>query len=143
MPLEPTIFVSMSGLTADGELYLSTMYADLVYPHAWMPGTVWPFTTPPSAVAFRDALPGYAVTWAYLASLMRFIDSNTLVTSDALGSRVLSCPVLTKPLLSCELDILVGCAAAMTMLGGAIELPPDWELSEPIRLSKPPRAPNW
>ena len=32
-------------------------------------------------------------------------------------------------------------AAAMTMVGGDIELPPDWELFEPIRSSNPPRAP--
>src|ERR1700683_5654673 len=77
---------------------------------------------------------------------MRFIDSRTLVPSGLLplgkgGSRVLNWPVLTKPTVSAELDTLVGWAAAMTMVGGAIELPPDTELSEPIRLSRPPRAP--
>ncbi len=50
--------------------------------------------------------------------------------------------MLTRPLLSAELATMVGCAAAMTMVGGAMELPPDTELFEPIRLSKPPRAPN-
>src|SRR5258708_9104109 len=107
-----------------------------------MPGTVWPATTPPTAIAFKVGSLGYASTLAYLASLMRFMDSNTLVTSAALGNSVLSCPVLTRPELSCELDPLVGCAAAMTMVGGDMELPPDWELCEPMRLSKPPRAPN-
>src|ERR1700730_6495080 len=85
---------------------------------------------------------GYACTFKYLASLTRFMDSRTLVTSAGLGSSVLNCPVLTRPLLSCELDTLVGMAAEMTMVGGDMELPPDWELTEPTRLSKPPRAPN-
>jgi len=37
--------------------------------------------------------------------------------------------------------ILVGWALAITMVGGAIELPPDTDTSEPIRLSNAPRAP--
>src|SRR5271167_852298 len=128
------MFGSTSGFTADGLLYLSTMYADFVYPQASIPAD-------PIAAVFKAALLGYAVTTPYLASLMRFMDSNTLVTSAELGSNVLNCPVLTRPLLSCELEILVGVAAAMTMVGGDIELPPDMELSEPMRSSRPPRAP--
>jgi hypothetical protein len=31
----------------------------------------------------------------------------------------------------------------MTIVGGDMELPPDMELDEPIKLSKPPRAPYW
>ena len=72
---------------------------------------------------------------------MRFMDSNTLVTSAGFGNSVPSCPVLTRPLLSCELETLVGIAAEMTMVGGAMELPPDCELCEPMRFNKPPRAP--
>ncbi len=72
---------------------------------------------------------------------MRFMDSSTLVTSEELGNSVLNCPVLTKPLLSRELEILVGVAAGMIMVGGDMELPPDMELSVPMRLSSPPRAP--
>src|ERR1700721_260558 len=138
MPLEPTIFGSTSGFTAEGLLYRSTMYAALVKLQASIP-------VAPRAAVFKAALPAYAVTPGaeYLASLTRFMDSNTLVTSAGLGSSVLSCPVLTRFLLSFELSTTVGCAAAITMVGGAIELPPDTELFEPIRLSKPPRAPNW
>src|SRR5580693_5187149 len=138
MPLEPTIFGSTSGFTAAGLLYRSTVYDALVKLQASTP-------VGPNAAVFKAALLAYAVTpgAVYLASLMRFMDSNTLVTSAALGSSVVSCPVLTRPLLSAELSTTVGCAAAMTMVGGAIELPPDTELFEPIKLSRPPRAPNW
>ncbi len=90
------------------------------------------------AAAFNVALLGYACTpgAVYLASLTRFMDSNTLVTSAGLGNNVVSCPVLTRPLLSRELSTTVGCAAAMTMVGGAIELPPDTELFEPIKIEQ-------
>src|SRR5450631_1869938 len=71
---------------------------------------------------------------------MRFIDSMTLVTSAG-GSNWLSWPVLTRPLVSAELDTFTGAALGMIIVGGAIELPPDSELSEPIRSSRPPRAP--
>ena len=73
---------------------------------------------------------------------MRFIDSMTLVTSTGFGSNVLSWPVLTRPLLSLELEILTGAALGMIQLGGAMELPPEIELTEPMRSSKPPRAPK-
>ena len=86
--------------------------------------------------AFCAAVLAYALivgfeTWPgtlvpVFASLMRFIDSSTLVTSEALGSKVLSWPVLTSPAVSVPLAILVGCAAMFTMPGGAMELPPDW-----------------
>src|ERR1700722_2027810 len=77
---------------------------------------------------------------------MRFIDSMTLTTSgfvpfDNGGNRVVNCPVLIKPLLSLELEILTGAALGIIMVIGAMELPPDIELSEPIRSSSPPRAP--
>src|SRR5580658_1261928 len=72
---------------------------------------------------------------------MRFIDSSTLVTSAEFGRSVLNCPVLTNPCESVESAILVGCAAMLIMFGGDIELPPDTELSEPMRFSKAPRAP--
>ncbi len=54
---------------------------------------------------------------------------------------MVSCPVLTKPLLSLELEIFTGAALGIIMVIGAMELPPDSELSEPIRSSSPPRAP--
>ena len=73
---------------------------------------------------------------------MRFMDSNTLTWSEAFGSNVFNWPVLTRPVVSDSLATTLGCAAAMTMLGGAIELPPDTELSEPMRFNSPPRAPN-
>ena len=44
----------------------------------------------PSAAVLSVGFVAYAVTWLYLASLMRFIDSMTLVTSDGFGSRVFS-----------------------------------------------------
>src|ERR1700722_3557436 len=95
----------------------------------------------PNAAVFRAEEFGYAVTWAYLASLTRFIDSSTLVTSAGWGSKVPSWPVLTSPCVSAGLETLVGMAAAIIMVGGAMELPPDGELSDPIKLSNPPRAP--
>ena len=77
----------------------------------------------------------------YFASLMRFIDSSTLVTSFELGSKVLNCPVLTRPAVSWPLSIVVGCAATLIMFGGAMELPPETELSVPMRFSRAPCAP--
>ena len=98
------------------------------------------------AAVLSAAPPGselaYAVTWGYLASLMRFIDSSTFVTSDGLGNSVESCPVFTRPWESVESAILVGCAATLIIVGGDIELPPDTELSEPMRSSNAPRAPT-
>ncbi len=73
---------------------------------------------------------------------MRFMDSMTLVTSEA-GNNWLSCPVLTRPLLSAELETFTGAALGIIIVGGAMELPPDMELTEPMRSSKPPRAPYW
>ena len=71
----------------------------------------------------------YAVTCRYLASLMRFIDSMTLVTSDDGGQQACSSwPVLTRPLLSWELEIFTGVALGIIMVIGAMELPPDIEL---------------
>src|SRR5271155_3359273 len=111
-----------------------------------MPGEGTPFTkgapAPPSAVPLSVGSV-YAVTLLYFASLMRFIDSSTLVTSAEFGSKVPSWPVLTKPEVSAGLDTTFGWAEGMIMAGGDMELPPDPELSEPIRLSRPPRAPYW
>ena len=73
--------------------------------------------------------------------LMRTTDSITAVTSFGSGSKVASEPVLTRPVTSLERDTLVGWAVTSIMVAGAIELPPEIELCEPINPSNAPLAP--
>ena len=41
--------------------------------------------------------------------------------------------MLTRPLLSAELETLTGAALGIIIVGGAMELPPDMELTEPMQ----------
>ena len=77
----------------------------------------------------------------YLASLMRFIDSSTLVTSFGVGQQ-------GAQLTGADETRCIGAAVDRARLrrhvdhaGGAIEFPPETELSVPIRSSSAPRAP--
>jgi hypothetical protein len=72
--------------------------------------------------------------------LMRSMDSSTAVASAWFSSPT-SLPVSTSPVTSEERSTLVGRTVASIMYEGAMELPPESELSEPISASRSPSAP--
>ena len=72
--------------------------------------------------------------------VMRVMDSITAVTSS--GPRiVVRSPTSTSPVTSLGRSTLVGRNSGSMYIAGAIELPPDSELREPIRSTTLPRAP--
>src|SRR3984885_8283019 len=124
----PTIVLSSSGSTAPGLGYLFRRYDVMVTPQTLVPVDAkalalnWvPFKPPVPAEAGVEL--EYAVTMSYLESLMRFIDSSTLVTSLELGNKAPSCPVLTSPDVSRPLSITVGCAEMLTIPAGDMDMP--------------------
>ena len=80
------------------------------------------------------------LTRASLSSDRRWMDSMT-ATASSWSSRLTSLPVSTRPVASLVRSTLVGRADGSIRYDGAMELPPDSELSEPIRVSSEPSAP--